>query len=72
MVKTGLTVTALPFGRARGYLEVMTAPVIPPSPTREEYADQYAAALAANGDETIFQRSEPVSLFVEWLEEAKR
>jgi pyridoxamine 5'-phosphate oxidase len=72
VVKTGLTVTALPFGRARGYLGVMTAPVIPPSPTREEYADQYAAALAANGDETIFQRSEPVGLFVEWLEDAKR
>ncbi|RZJ44842.1 MAG: pyridoxamine 5'-phosphate oxidase [Brevundimonas sp.] len=50
----------------------MTAPVIPPSPTREEYAEQYAAALAANGDETIFSRSEPVGLFVEWLEDAKR
>ena len=50
----------------------MTAPVIPPSPTREEYAEQYAAALAANGDETIFDRAEPVALFVEWLEDAKR
>jgi pyridoxamine 5'-phosphate oxidase len=50
----------------------MTAPVIPPSPTREEYADQYAAALAANGDETIFDRAEPIGLFVEWLGDAAR
>ncbi|WAC61109.1 pyridoxamine 5'-phosphate oxidase [Brevundimonas sp. SL130] len=48
----------------------MTAPVIPPSPSREEYARDYAAALAANGDEAIFERSEPVGLFVEWLAEA--
>lgn len=50
----------------------MTAPVIPPSPSREEYAEQYAAALAANSDEAAFEREEPVGLFVEWLEEAKR
>ncbi|MDZ4374654.1 MAG: pyridoxamine 5'-phosphate oxidase [Phenylobacterium sp.] len=49
----------------------MTTPVIPPSPTREEYAEQYAAALAANGDETIFDRAEPVALFVEWLGDAR-
>lgn len=49
----------------------MTAPVIPPSPTREEYADQYAAALAANGDETAFDRPEPFGLFVEWLGDAR-
>ncbi|GAA0869396.1 pyridoxamine 5'-phosphate oxidase [Brevundimonas basaltis] len=49
----------------------MTAPVIPPSPTREEYAAQYAAALAANGDESIFDRTEPVGLFVEWLADAR-
>ncbi|WP_309628484.1 pyridoxamine 5'-phosphate oxidase [Brevundimonas sp.] len=49
----------------------MTNAAIPPSPTREEYARDYAAALAANGDETIFERSEPISLFVEWLTEAK-
>lgn len=49
----------------------MTAPVIPPSPTREEYAEHYAAALAANGDETIFERPEPVGLFMEWLADAK-
>jgi hypothetical protein len=45
----------------------MTAPVIPPSPTREEYAEQYAAALAANADETVFDRAEPIGLFVDWL-----
>ncbi|HST92403.1 MAG TPA: pyridoxamine 5'-phosphate oxidase [Brevundimonas sp.] len=49
----------------------MTAPVIPPSPSREEYAEQYAAALAANGDETIFDRAEPVGLFIEWLADAR-
>ena len=63
---------ALPFRRLKRYLGAMTAPVIPPSPTREEYAEQYAAALAANGDETIFDRTEPVGLFIEWLEDAKR
>jgi len=45
----------------------MTAPVIPPSPS----ARDYAAQLAANGDETIFQRAEPVGLFIEWLAEAR-
>ena len=53
------------------YLVPMTSPVIPSSPTREEYARDYADALAANGDETIFDRPEPVSLFVEWLNDAK-
>jgi pyridoxamine 5'-phosphate oxidase len=48
----------------------MTAPVIPPSPSREDYARDYAAALAANGDETIFDRAEPIGLFVDWLAEA--
>ena len=48
----------------------MTPPVIPPSPSREEYARDYAAALAVNGDETIFDRVEPIGLFVEWLAEA--
>lgn len=52
-------------------MRFMTAPVIPPSPTREEYADQYAAALAANGDETIFDRAEPIGLFVDWLGDAR-
>jgi len=49
----------------------MTNASIPPSPTREEYARDYAAALAANGDETIFDRAEPIGLFVEWLTDAR-
>jgi pyridoxamine 5'-phosphate oxidase len=49
----------------------MTAPVIPPSPSREEYARDYAAALAANGDETVFERPEPIGLFVDWLADAR-
>ena len=71
MVKARLTVKPLPSGAGRGYLLFMTAPVIPPSPTREEYAEHYAAALAANGDETIFHRAEPIGLFVDWLGDAK-
>ena len=50
----------------------MTAPVIPPSPSREEYARDYAAALAANGDDTLIDCTDPISVFVEWLEDAKR
>ena len=72
MVKARLTVKPLPSGAARVYLQSMTAPVIPSSPTREDYADQYAAALAANGDEAIFDRAEPISLFVDWLGDATR
>jgi pyridoxamine 5'-phosphate oxidase len=49
----------------------MTPSVIPPSPSREEYARDYAAALAANGDETIFDRPEPVGLLVDWLADAR-
>lgn len=45
----------------------MTTPVIPPSPSREDYAAQ----LAANGDETLFEREEPIALFVEWLAQAR-
>lgn len=45
----------------------MTQSVIPPSPS----AQDYAAQLAANADETIFERGDPVALFVEWLEAAK-
>jgi pyridoxamine 5'-phosphate oxidase len=71
MVKAGLTLTPLPLRGRRGYLPPMTTPVIPPSPTREEYAEQYAAALAANGDESVFGRAEPIGLFVEWLADAK-
>jgi len=50
----------------------MSAPVIPPSPSREDYARDYAAALAANGDEAAFERDDPIGLFVDWLEEARR
>ncbi len=49
----------------------MTNAAIPPSPTREEYARDYAAALAANGDETIFERPEPIGLFTDWLTDAR-
>lgn len=49
----------------------MTHAAIPPSPNREEYARDYAAALAANGDDTIFDRAEPIGLFVEWLADAR-
>jgi pyridoxamine 5'-phosphate oxidase len=48
-----------------------TIAAIPPRPDREEYARDYAAALAANGDETICQRNEPIGLFVEWLAYAR-
>ena len=45
----------------------MTNPAIPPSPT----AGDYAAQLAANADESIFDREDPVALFVEWLSAAR-
>lgn len=45
----------------------MTQSVIPPSPSREDYAAQ----LEANADETLFERNEPIALFVEWLEAAR-
>ena len=50
----------------------MTAPVIPSSPSREDYARDYAAALAANDDEAAFEREDPVGLFTDWLAEALR
>ena len=49
----------------------MTAPVIPSSPSREEYARDYAAALAANSDDAAFERVEPIGLFVDWLADAR-
>lgn len=49
----------------------MTAPVIPSSPTREDYAADYAAALAANGDESVFTRDDPIGLFVDWMVDAR-
>ncbi len=57
--------------QAGDYLVTMSDPVIPPSPSREEYARDYAAALAANGDETLIEQSEPISTFVQWLAKAK-
>jgi pyridoxamine 5'-phosphate oxidase len=48
-----------------------THPAIPASPDRETYARDYAAALAANGDEALFERAEPIGLFLEWLADAK-
>jgi len=68
MVNAGLTVQV---GPRLAISPRMTNAAIPPSPTREEYARDYAAALAANGDETIFERPEPIGLFVEWFEQAK-
>src|SRR5690606_2246723 len=60
-------------GMARAYMRpqealLVTMSVIGPSPS----GDDYAAQLAANADDTIFDRDEPIGLFVEWLEEAKR
>lgn len=46
------------------------SPVIPPSPTREDYARDYAAALAANSDDAIYDRDEPIGLLVDWLADA--
>ena len=45
----------------------MTQPLIPPSPSVQDYAAQ----LAANADEAMFERTEPYGLFAEWLEAAK-
>lgn len=49
----------------------MTHAGIPPSPTREEYERDYAAALAANADERAFERADPFGLFADWLAEAR-
>ena len=68
MVNGGLTVQVAAGLAISG---AMTNAAIPPSPTREEYARDYAAALAANGDETVFERTDPIGLFVDWLSEAK-
>lgn len=46
-------------------------PAIPPSPTREEYDRDYAAALAANSDDTAYERAEPIGLFLDWLADAR-
>lgn len=50
----------------------MSNDAIPPSPSREEYQRDYAAALAANSDETTFDVADPVGLFFVWLADARR
>lgn len=72
MVKVRLTVRPLHRRACNRYLERMSTPVIPSSPTREEYARDYAAALAANGDEAMFERPEPIGLFMDWLADARK
>lgn len=49
-------------------MSAMSNASIPPSPT----ADDYAAQLAANADETIFERADPTGLFLEWLAAARK
>jgi pyridoxamine 5'-phosphate oxidase len=49
----------------------MNTPVIPPSPSREEYARDYAAALAANSAEADFACEEPFALLERWLADAR-
>ena len=48
-------------------MRTMTEPLIPPSPTREDYLGQ----AAANADETIWAETDPFALFARWLAEAK-
>ena len=42
-------------------------PLIPPTPSEEEYLRQ----LEANADEGLFEEAEPLALFARWLAEAK-
>ena len=44
----------------------MTSPLIPPSPTREDYLGQ----AAANANETIWSETDPFALFSRWLRDA--
>lgn len=46
----------------------MSQSPIPPSPS----AQDYAAQLAANADEAVFERDDPIALFTDWLAEARR
>jgi pyridoxamine 5'-phosphate oxidase len=45
----------------------MTQPLIPPSPTREDYLGQ----ASANADESLWSETDPFALFARWLEAAK-
>ncbi|MDP8915766.1 MAG: pyridoxamine 5'-phosphate oxidase [Pseudomonadota bacterium] len=44
-----------------------SAPLIPPSPTREDYLGQ----MAANADDSVFAETDPFALFGRWLAEAR-
>lgn len=46
----------------------MSDPVIPPSPSRQDYAAQ----LAANAHDSIFDGADPIALIADWLAEARR
>lgn len=71
MVKSGLILSTDALSARRRYIRRMTHDAIPPSPDRETYARDYAAALAANGDEAAFERAEPIGLFLDWLADAR-
>lgn len=45
----------------------MTSPLIPPSPSRADYARQ----LEANADPALFAATEPLPVFLAWLAEAR-
>lgn len=45
----------------------MTQPLIPPSPSREDYLGQ----ASANADEALWSETDPFALFARWLEAAK-
>lgn len=74
MVKSELTLinskrqSVLLLGRrqAASYSETMSHNVIPPSPSH----DDYAAQLAKNADDTVYDGEDPIALFVNWLAEA--
>lgn len=44
----------------------MAEPVIPPSPTREDYLAQ----AAANADPSVWEETDPLALFARWLADA--
>ncbi len=46
----------------------MSHNVIPPSPSH----DDYAAQLAKNADDTVYDGEDPIALFVNWLAEARK
>lgn len=53
-------------GEVRLYIGSMSHNVIPPSPSH----DDYAAQLAKNADDTVYDGENPIALFVDWLAEA--